>query len=119
MKVKPSISILTGFLFLFDIDYPHEESVEELICLADVNDYSELSKVFDIVVRPDFLNYSEDDRCWLIETISFFLNENDSFKAIFEKRSFLFSDEIEDGRFFMSTLLGRLQAYQQEMIRVE
>lgn len=116
MKFKPSISILSGFLFLLDIDYPHAESVEELICLADVNDCSDLSRVFDIVVKPDFLNYSEDDRCWLIDTITFFLNENDSFEVVFEKRSFLFSDEIEDGRLFMSILLGRLQAYQQETI---
>lgn len=116
MKLQPNISILTGFLFLFDIDYPHPESVAEFICLADVNDCSDLSRVFDLVVKPDFFNYSEADRCWLIETLTFFLNKNESFEEVLEKRSFLFSDEIEDGRLFMGTLLGRLRAYQQEMI---
>ncbi|MBC3207997.1 hypothetical protein HU755_14440 [Pseudomonas sp. SWRI111] len=119
MNFKPDISILPGFLFIFDIDYPHSESVEELICWADVNDCSDLSNVFDSVIRPEFLSYSEGDKCWLIETIASCLDENNSFEGVFAKRSLLFSDEIEDARMFMSTLLERLRAYRQETITGE
>ena len=119
MRFKPDISILPGFLFVFDIDYPRDGSVEEFICLADVNDYTDLSMVFDLVVRPEFLNYSDDDKCWLIETIAFFMDEGNSFESVFAKRSLLFSDEIEDGRMFMRTLLERLRTYRRERLRDE
>ncbi|MCR8932214.1 MULTISPECIES: hypothetical protein [unclassified Pseudomonas] len=111
MKFKPDISILPGFLFVLDIDYPHVASAEEFICLADVNDGADLSAVFDLIVRPEFLSYSESDKCWLIETIAFFMDEGNSFEDVFAKRSLLFSEEIEDGRMFMRTLLERLRTY--------
>jgi len=116
MRFKPDISILPGFLFIFDIDYPHLESIEELICCTDVNNSADLSRVFDFVIRPEFLDYSENDKRWLIETIAFYLDENDSFEGVFSKRSLLFSDKIEDARMFMGTLLERLRAYREEAI---
>lgn len=115
MILQPSISILAGFLFVLDMDYPHEESVEEFICLADVNNCSDLSRVFDLAIRPSFLEYSEADRNWVIESIEYLLDKGESFESVFKKRSFLFSDEIHDGSLFMSILLVRLKVYRHEI----
>lgn len=114
MKFVPSLSILPGFLFALDIDYPHEKSVEELICLADVNDACDLVRVFDAVLKPEFFGYSNSDKKWLINTIAYYLEGDESFVDVFEKRSFLFSDDISDTRGFMSVLLGCLLSYQNE-----
>lgn len=112
MKFVPSLSILPGFLFVLDIDYPHEKSVEELICLADVNDACDLVRVFDVVLKPEFIGYSCSDKQWLITTITYYLEKDESFVDVLEKRSFLFSDEIIDPRGFMSVLLNCLLSYQ-------
>jgi hypothetical protein len=115
MKLDPKLSILPGFLFVFDIDYPHERAVEELICLADVNDTSDLIKVFDAVLKPEFIMCSESDRRWIIDTISYYLERGETFVKVLEKRSFLFSDEIVDGRGFMRVLLECLSLYEDEI----
>ncbi len=119
MKPNPKLSILPGFLFVFDIDYPHEGAVEELICLADVNDSSDLIRIFDAVLKLEFVGYSESDRCWIIDTISYYLERGETFVEVLEKRSFLFSDEIVDGRGFMRVLLECLSLYEGEIGKVK
>jgi len=111
MKLNPDIAILAGLLFVFDVDYPHDQSVIDELCSIDVNDSCDLSKAIDLVIKPDYLAMLCDERKWYVETIKFYLGKGDSFESILKKRSFLFFDEVLDGRSFMNTLLGCLERY--------
>ncbi|WP_027922051.1 hypothetical protein [Pseudomonas sp. URMO17WK12:I12] len=114
MKFEPDVSILPGLLFVFDIDYPHEESVLDEICSTDVNDPIALSRIMDLVLKPTYQRFLEDEQQWHVNTLRHFLDKGESFKSVLEKRSFLFSDEVVDGREFMRILYLCLMRYQRE-----
>lgn len=112
MTFKPDMSILPGLLFVFDIDYPHDESLLDEICATDVNDPVALSKIMDLALKPMYQRFLTDEQQWHIDTLRFFLEKDESFRSVLEKRSFLFTDEIDDSREFMRTLYVCLMRYQ-------
>lgn len=117
MKFKPDISILAGLLFVFDIDYPHEESVLDEICSTDVNDPIALSRIMDLVLKPTYQKFLEDEQQWHVDTLRHFLDKGESFKSVLERRSFLFTDAVADGSEFMRILYLCLIRYQRKEIK--
>ena len=112
MKRKPEYFVLRGLLFLFDIENTHDDAREKIIVSKDVNDKKELTELFDILMKPEFLSYSFDEREWCINTLKHYLETGDSFDAVFTKITTYFDDDVEDQRQFMQVLLSCLLRYQ-------
>ncbi|MFJ2323594.1 hypothetical protein [Pseudomonas sp. NPDC087817] len=117
MKRKPEYFVLRSLLFLFDIDNTHDDAREKIIVSKDVNDKEELAELFDILMKPEFLSYSEREREWCIETLIYYLEVDDNFDAIFTKITTYFDDDVEDQRQFMQVLLECLARYQHEHLK--
>ncbi|AKV06301.1 hypothetical protein B723_07800 [Pseudomonas fluorescens NCIMB 11764] len=114
MKDYYNIADIRSLLFVFDIENTDDEEREEIIVSKNVNDEKELSELFDVLIRPEFLVYKEKEREFLISTISYFLDVNDTFDQVFKKMTTYFDDEVIDQRKFMTILLGCLQRYQRD-----
>jgi hypothetical protein len=114
MKPKPSMVVLRSLLFVFDIENTRNEEREEIIVSKDVNDDRELTELFDILLRPDFYVYRQDERQWFIDTLEYYLDAGDSFDEVFTRIDTYFDSEVEDQRRFMQVLLGCLRRYQSE-----
>ena len=112
MKTKPpSISIIRGLLFTYDIENTDDLKREELIASINVNNEKELAELFNKLTRPEFLMYTHLEQNWFIDSIEHFLAAGDSFNSVFEKMATYFSTEIIDQRKFMQVLLRRLKHY--------
>lgn len=117
MKRLPKLSILRGLLFLFDIDNVDSDEREEIIVSKNVNDETELAELFDMLMRPEFISYSDSDREWYIDTLIYYLDIGESFDSVFDKITTYFDDEVEDRRKFMQVLLDCLLRYQAEVVK--
>ena len=115
MKHSPKLSILRGLLFLFDIDNVDSDEREEIIVSKNINDEAELAELFDMLMRPEFISYSDSDRMWYINTLVYYLEAGESFDSVFDKITTYFDDEVEDRRKFMQVLLECLLRYQAEI----
>ncbi|MBJ2286948.1 hypothetical protein FRT60_21550 [Pseudomonas haemolytica] len=112
MKTKPpSMSIIRGLLFTYDIENTDDLKREELIASINVNNEKELAELFNKLTRPEFLMYTHLEQNWFIDSIEHFLAAGDSFNSVFEKMATYFSTEIIDQRKFMQVLLRRLKHY--------
>lgn len=114
MKPKPSMTPLIGLLFVFNIENVRNEEWEEVIVSKNINHDAELSELFDILLRPEFLNYSPGTQGKYIETINYYLEAGDTFDDLFEDMDTYFDQEIHDQRHFMKILLSCLKRYQLE-----
>ena len=112
MKKSYNIADVRSLLFVFDIENTDDEAREGIIVSKNVNDEKELGELFDILMKPEFLIYTRRERDILIDTISHFLEANDTFDRVFGKMTTYFDDEVVDQRRFMMVLLGRLRRYQ-------
>ncbi|URM28566.1 hypothetical protein LLY42_02640 [Pseudomonas frederiksbergensis] len=117
MKRLPKLSILRGLLFLFDIDNIDSDEREEIIVSKNINDEAELAELFDMLMRPEFISYSNSDREWYIDTLIYYLDIGESFDSVFDKITTYFDDEVEDRRKFMQVLLNCLLRYQAEVVK--
>ncbi|MGR3890603.1 hypothetical protein [Pseudomonas sp. 1152_12] len=111
MKNKPSMSIVRGLLFTYDIENTDDLEREKLIASKDINDEKELSELFDELTKPEFLSYTKIEQEWFIGSIDHYLSINDSFDAVFKTMATYFSTPVNDQRKFMQTLLSRLNHY--------
>lgn len=111
MKRPPSISIIRGLLFTYDIENTDDLERESLIASKNINDEKELMELFDELTKPEFLSYTKPEQEWFIESIEYYLSINDSFDAIFKTMATYFSDPINDQQKFMQTLLNCLKKY--------
>ena len=111
MKEKPSMSIIRGLLFTYDIENTDDLARENFISSKNINNDKELRELFDELTKPDFLSYTEPEREWFIASIEHFLSTGDSFDAVFKTMATYFSEPVIDQRKFMQTLLIRLKHY--------
>ncbi|WP_434574089.1 hypothetical protein J3P88_03915 [Pseudomonas sp. Z3-6] len=111
MKSKPSMVPLIGLLFVFNIENVDDEQREEIIVSKNVNSDVELSELFEILLKPEFMAYCSSDQEAYIELIEFFLKSGDSFDDLFEYMDTYFDQEIEDQGHFMVILLRCLKRY--------
>ncbi|OIN53489.1 hypothetical protein [Pseudomonas costantinii] len=111
MKNKPSLSIIRGLLFTYDIENTDDLERETFIASKNINDEKELSELFDELTKPDFLSYTKTEQEWFIDSIEYYLSINDNFDAAFETMATYFSTPINNKRKFMQTLLNRLKHY--------
>lgn len=114
MKKKPDIAILQGLLFTYSIENTDDLEREEIIISKNVNNNAELSELFDILTKPEFLSYREDEQIWFIETIEHYLSKGDDFESVFYLFCTYFENDIIDKRAFMTVLLERLKSYHNE-----
>ncbi|WP_338567514.1 hypothetical protein V6L78_16535 [Pseudomonas canadensis] len=114
MKKKPNLSILQGFLFTYSTENTKNLEREEIIISKNVNSKNELSELFDILTKPEFLSYTEDDQIWFIETIDHYLSKDEDFESVFYLFDTYFEDDIANKRAFMTVLLERLKSYRSE-----
>ncbi|TDV50590.1 hypothetical protein LOY43_08595 [Pseudomonas sp. B21-041] len=119
MKRKPEYFVLRGLLFLFDIENTDDDAREKIIVSKNVNDKKELAELFDILMKPEFLSYSVEEREWCVETLKHYLDVDDDFDAVFTKITTYFDDDVEDQRQFMQVLLNCLLRYQIENLKVD
>ncbi|WP_055128490.1 hypothetical protein [Pseudomonas mediterranea] len=103
-----------GLLFVFSIENTQSEAREKIIASKNVNDNEELAQLFDILVRPEFFFYAPQERNLLVDTLSHFLANGDSFDYVFQNMDTYFDDDIKDQRQFMRVLLSSLNRYQAE-----
>ena len=111
MKAKPSMSIIRGLLFTFDIENVDDLEREKIIASKDINNEKELSELFDDLTKPEFLSYTKIEQDWFIDSINYYLSIDDSFDAVFKTMATYFSSPVNDQRVFMQILLGRLTHY--------
>ncbi|WP_213940082.1 hypothetical protein [Pseudomonas sp. dw_612] len=105
---------IRGLLFVFDIENTHDLGREKIIVSKNVNDDKELAELFDALLRPEFFIYSEQERILLIETLSYFLEMENSFDEVFSKMDTYFDDDVKDQRQFMTVLINCLNRYQSQ-----
>lgn len=111
MKRKPDLAILQGLLFTYSTENTKTLEREEVITSKNVNSTTELSELFDILTKPEFLSYKEDEQVWLIETIEHYLSKEEDFESVFYLFDTYFEDDITNKRAFMTVLLERLKSY--------
>jgi hypothetical protein len=116
MKPKPSMMPLIGLLFVFNIENVSDEKREEIIVSKNINIDPELSELFDVLLKPEFLRYPPGAQDKYIEVISYYLEAGDSFDDLFEDMDTYFDQEIYDQRHFMEVLLNCLRCYQLESV---
>lgn len=114
MKRQPKLSILRGLLFLFDIDNTYNANREEIIASKNINDENELTELFDILMRPEFISHTRLDREWYIDTLNYYLSKDENFDSVFEKLTTYFDDDLQNQRQFMQTLFSCLLRYETE-----
>ncbi|MBC6625391.1 hypothetical protein [Pseudomonas sp.] len=115
MKMKaPSMPIIRGLLFTYDIENTDDLKREERIASVDANDEKELIELFNDLTKPEFLIYTRPERDWFISSIEHFLETGDSFDNVFKTMTTYFSTEIADQRQFMRVLLDCLYCYKLE-----
>jgi hypothetical protein len=100
MKPKPSTMPLIGLLFVFNIENARNEEREELIVSKNINLDAELSELFDILLRPGFLNCPPGAQEKYIEIINYYLKVGDTFDDLFEYMDTYFDQEIHDQRHY-------------------
>ena len=105
---------IKSLLFVFDIENTRDLHREEIIVSKDVNNDGELAQLFDILLRPEFFIYTENERQLLIATLVHFLELGDNFDRVFTKIDTYFDDDVKDQRKFMFVLLDCLRRYQAE-----
>ncbi|OPA88366.1 hypothetical protein BFW86_15025 [Pseudomonas fluorescens] len=111
MKNKPSMEIIRGLLFTYDIENTDDFEREKLISSKNINDEKELTELFNELTKPEFLAYTKLEQEWFIDSIEYYLSINDNFDAVFKKMATYFNDDITDQRAFMQTLLISLRHY--------
>lgn len=111
MKKPPSMSIIRGLLFTYDIENTDDLERESFISSKKINNEKELSELFDRLTKPDFLSYTKPEQEWFIDSIEHFLAADDSFDAVFKMMATYFSEPVIDQKKFMQTLLNRLKHY--------
>ncbi len=112
MKTKaPSMSIIRGLLFTYDIENTDNHKREALIASIDVNDEKELAELFNKLTKPEFLTYTKSEQDWFIDSIEHFLATGDSFDSALKTMTTYFSTEIIDQQKFMRVLLRCLKSY--------
>nr|WP_124400989.1 hypothetical protein [Pseudomonas synxantha] len=115
MKTKlPSMSIIRGLLFTYDIENTDDLEREKIISSRNINNDEELVKLFDELTKPEFLFYTRTEQEWFIDSISHFLAINDNFDAVFKTMSTYFSAPVTDQKKFMQILLSCLKNYHNE-----
>lgn len=115
MKRKPEYFVLRGLLFIFDIENTRDDEREKTIVSKNVNDKEELTELFEVLMRPEFLSYTEPERQWCIDTLKYYLEVGDDFDAVFTKITTYFDDDVADQRQFMQVLLECLVKCQLEV----
>ena len=111
MKKKPNIAILQGLLFTYSIENTKDLEREEIIVSKDINNETELSELFDILTKPEFLSYRPDEQIWFIETLEHYLSTAEDFESVFYLFDTYFEDDIIDKKVFMRVLLKCLKNY--------
>ena len=116
MKTKaPSMSIIRGLLFTYDIENTDDLKREERIASVDAEQRKRaLSNFLTDLTKPEFLIYTSAERDWFISSIEHFLDTGDSFDNVFKTMTTYFSTEIADQRQFMRVLLRCLYHYKLE-----
>lgn len=116
MKKKPTLSILQGLLFTYSTENTKNLEREETIVSKNVNNEDELEELFNILTKPEFVSYREDEQRWFIETIEHYLSTDETFDSVFYLFDTYFEDDITDKRNFMKTLLKCLKNYNSQAI---
>lgn len=111
MKKKPSMAIIRGLLFTYDIENTDDLERERFISSKNVNNEEELIELFDELTKPEFLSYTEPEQEWFIDSIEHYLTANDDFNAVFKTMATYFNDPVADQRAFMKILSSRLKQY--------
>lgn len=114
MKNLYKIVDIKNLLFVFDIENTFDIERERLIVEKDVNDFRQLTQLFDILLRPEFSEYTDKEQKSFIDTVDHFLKEDDNFDRVFNRMTTYFDDEVTDRRGFMRVLLECLTKYRNE-----
>ncbi|MBC3366535.1 hypothetical protein HU806_25980 [Pseudomonas sp. SWRI154] len=114
LKSVHDLHDIWGLLFVFSIENTNDLTREEIITSKNVNDEQELSQLFDLLIRPDFLCHSSKEQILLIDTLAYFLGCDDSFDRVFLNLDTYFDQKVEDQRRFMRVLLASLMKYRAE-----
>lgn len=118
-KKAPSMSIIRGLLFTYDIENTDDPKREKFIASKDVNNKKELIELFNELTKPEFMEYTKSEQNWFIDSIEHFLMAGDSFDGVFKKMATYFGTEILDQQEFMRVLLSCLRHYNLEAVTNE
>ena len=69
MRKAPSMSIIRGLLFTYDIENTDDLERERFISSKNINNEKELTELFDELTKPDFLSYTKPEQEWFIDSI--------------------------------------------------
>ena len=105
---------IKNLLFVFDIENTFDVERERLIVEKNVNDPEQLAELFEILLKPEFYEYTDAEQESLINTVDHFLKEDDNFDRVFNRMTTYFDDEVTDRLSFMRVLVECLTKYRNE-----
>jgi hypothetical protein len=111
MKNLYEIVDIKNLLFVFDIENTFDVERELFIFKKNQHDSQQLTALFDVLLKPEFYEYTDAEQESLICTIDHFLKADDNFDRVFNRMTTYFDDEIVDRPSFMRVLLECLKKY--------
>lgn len=118
MKNLYEIVDIKNLLFVFDIENTTDVERERLIVEKNVNDSQQLAELFDIVLKPEFYEYTDAEQGSIIGTVDHFLKVDDTFDRVFNRMTTYFDDEVADRISFMRVLSECLKKYRNERLQL-
>lgn len=109
--MKRNIFILESLLKVFDANYASEEQANMIEGL-DINDSHNLKLACDLLLKEDFLSYTEKEKKDFLVTMEQFLAIDDySFDELLDGLSFIFYKKIKDNRVFIYNVKNIVAQY--------
>ncbi|MEQ9948285.1 hypothetical protein [Pectobacterium aroidearum] len=109
--MKRNVFILESLLKVFDANYVVDSDVS-LLSGLDVNSKHDLRKACDLLLKDEYLSFSDKERDDFIATINYFLeDEGCDFDDLLGNFSLVFDDDILNNRDFMSNIRDVIISY--------
>ncbi|WP_051690923.1 hypothetical protein [Photorhabdus australis] len=111
--MKNNVFILESLLKVFDANYADEEQTA-MIDTLDVNNSQDLEIACNILLKEDYLSYTDKEKNDFLLTMDYFLSIPEyDFDIITDNFSFIFNNRITDSRVFISNIRDIIYKYSQ------
>ncbi|KHS63882.1 hypothetical protein RC90_19955 [Pectobacterium brasiliense] len=109
--MKGNVFILRSLLKVFDANYVVDSEIS-LLSGLDVNNKHDLSKACNILLKDEYLSFSDKERREFISTIDYCLEDkNCDFKELLRDLSLVFDNDVLNNREFISNIRDIISSY--------
>ncbi|WEF11145.1 hypothetical protein M9782_18525 [Pectobacterium actinidiae] len=109
--MKRNVFILESLLKVFDANYVFDSDVS-LLSGLDVNNKHDLRKACDLLLKDEYLSFSDKERSDFIATMDYFLEDKCfEFEDLLGNLSLVFDDDVLNNREFISNIRDIISSY--------